>query len=60
MQTFKVGDRVRCTDPNHQIEGGQEGVITWANHELLEIDASKWRFFHHRFVKVNTFKGNIK
>ena len=60
MQTFKVGDRVKCTCPNDQIEVGEVGVVTWANHRLLEIDTSRWKFFHHRFVKVSIFKGNIK
>lgn len=62
---FKVGDRVKCIQPQQPrklflgdtytvLESFTEGP----NNFVRVAEADDVGFFQHRFVKVNTFKGN--
>ena len=62
MQTFKVGDRVKCVDPEH-------GLVLNATYTIKDVDGEyvsvvsflRGYFYGFRFVKLNTqFKGNTK
>lgn len=62
MQTFKVGDRVKCVDPEH-------GLVLNATYTIKDVDGGyvsvvsgrEATLYGFRFVKLNTqFKGNTK
>ena len=59
MQTFKVGDRVKCVDPSGRLVLFKLYVITCVDGEYVSVDSDmKGSLYASRFVKVNTFKGN--
>lgn len=64
MQTFKVGDMVRCVRPNGQHDGltkNQVATVVKVIDDMLVVDCNKWEYYHWRFEKVTKrFKGNIK
>ena len=61
MQTFKVGDRVKCTDPNGRLVLFKLYVITCVNGDYVSVDSDMKGFLYaSRFVKMPTFKGNFK
>ena len=62
---FKVGDKVKCTRPqqfSRLFLGYTYTVLesyTVVTDSFVKVaEADDVGFFQHRFVKVNTFKGN--
>lgn len=62
---FKVGDKVKCIRPQQPRKLFLDHVYTVLKSYTEGIDnfvkvaeADDVGFFQHRFVKVNTFKGN--
>ena len=62
---FKVGDKVKCVDPWSTLALGRVYTVVkphrHAGHpwiSIAELNGGKNCYSQHRFVKVNTFKGN--
>ena len=61
MQTFKVGDRVKCVDPSGRLVLFELYVITGVDREYVSVDGDMRGYLYaSRFVKMPTFKGNFK
>lgn len=61
MSTFKVGDVVKCIVPNHRLVLFKRYTITCVDGKYVSIDSmQEATLYANRFVKVNSFKGNIK
>ena len=61
MQTFKVGDKVKCINPNDRLVLFKLYVITCVDCEYVSVDSDMKGFLYaSRFVKMPTFKGNFK
>ena len=61
MQTFKVGDKVKCIDPNGSLVLFKLYVITCVDGDYVSVDSDTEGYLYaSRFVKMPTFKGNFK
>lgn len=62
MQTFKVGDRVKCIKPDYGLELNLTYTIMGVDGEYVSVArGEKARLYSYRFVKLTAqFKGNIK
>lgn len=62
MQTFKVGDSVKCVDPAHGLILNATYTIKYVCGEHVSVVGGKGAsLYSSRFVKLTAkFKGNIK
>lgn len=62
---FKVGDKVKCVKVSHgqSIEIGRVYTVSELRPmnciRLIEIK-TEHSYYSHKFIKVSTFKGNVK
>lgn len=62
---FVKGDKIKCINPWSTLVLGEVYTVTdtarhsgWDYVTIAELNGGKNGYAQHRFVKVNTFKGN--